>query len=445
MNFSRSCSFLFSIFIFLLFLPQPAAYSKTQEENNVQTATKIIEECYNNGKLDLLNNLVAGNYSEPKNELRGPDLLKYVIVWNRSRRPDFKVTVKDIFAEKEKVIVHYGYDGFDVVSQAPLNFDGVYVLEFERGKVVSGNNIFDSRHVLERMDYAILPPSRSAEMNRATFLDSMATKLFRANEIEYAAILYEKAIDLDPTLYYPYAGLATIQIIQGQTLNARKTLHQCYDKVKTLQQKRYTCYLVAATYFEDGDMQEALIEMDRALVHARHSNSIEQVISWYNTMSTVWRELGELEKAGQLQNERLEIVKESDLPLDVKENYRGDVLWNRVNNALLLDDLVMAKKAAEEFMTLDIEEDPRATPNYSKIQGVLMLHEKKYKDAVKFYESVYQSPLNFRRLAKAYEGAGDTMNAGRTWYKTAHFNVPSLPWLLMRKEAEAKVAHWARE
>ena len=90
-----------------------------QDENilelNKEIARRYYEECWNQGKVDRLDQLIGKDcrYHDPAFPSLAPgvDSLKRHITMSRNAFPDLRFTLDDIIAERDEVVVHWTANG----------------------------------------------------------------------------------------------------------------------------------------------------------------------------------------------------------------------------------------------------------------------------------------------------------------------------------------------
>lgn len=81
----------------------------TQE--NAATSRRVLEECFNKGNLDLIDQICTPNVVQhdpsTQGDLRGPRALKEQIQAYRDGMSDLELTVDEIFAAEDKVVTRW--------------------------------------------------------------------------------------------------------------------------------------------------------------------------------------------------------------------------------------------------------------------------------------------------------------------------------------------------
>jgi predicted ester cyclase len=116
-------------------------------EQNKQMISRYFEEVWNQGKLEVLDELIAPNYinHSPKapNPKPGPEGLKPIVAALRKGMPDVKYTIQDMVVSSDKVAVRLIITGThtgDLFGIAPTGkkvaFNQFQIERIENGKIV---------------------------------------------------------------------------------------------------------------------------------------------------------------------------------------------------------------------------------------------------------------------------------------------------------------------
>ena len=83
--------------------------------NQKQIVAKLFEVCFNQGKVELLPELVAADYSGPRGQT-GPASVANTITELHATFPDIHYTVEDMIAENNRVTIRWKWEGTQVGS-----------------------------------------------------------------------------------------------------------------------------------------------------------------------------------------------------------------------------------------------------------------------------------------------------------------------------------------
>ena len=115
-------------------------------KENKAIAERIVQEIWNEGNLELADEIIAPDYADRvagDGSPVGPDGFKQAVVGIRSAFPDFNITIDDMISENDKVALVWTFRGThkgELMGIAPtdklIEFDGIYLYRFKDGKLV---------------------------------------------------------------------------------------------------------------------------------------------------------------------------------------------------------------------------------------------------------------------------------------------------------------------
>lgn len=133
------------------------------------TMARIIDEGFNQGDVDALDELIADDFVEhedlPPGVPQGKGAPLAMITMMRLAFPDLKVTVEDMLQEGSKVVTRSRFAGthqgdFMGLSPTGNEFDipVIDIIEFRDGKAVAHWGVMDNAAMLEQLGVAEPPP-----------------------------------------------------------------------------------------------------------------------------------------------------------------------------------------------------------------------------------------------------------------------------------------------
>jgi steroid delta-isomerase-like uncharacterized protein len=142
-----------------------------QSNENKQIAQRFMEECWNQGKLDAVRELVASgcNYHDPvfPSLTSGADNIRRHIEACRGGFPDLKFTVDDTIAERNEVVHHWtarGTHKAQFLGMPPTNrkatVSGTSIYRMDGGKIVEQ---WSDWNLMSLMDQLGVAPAPKAE------------------------------------------------------------------------------------------------------------------------------------------------------------------------------------------------------------------------------------------------------------------------------------------
>ena len=136
-------------------------------ENNEKIFHRVIDEGFNKGNLDALDELFAPNFIEHQDGFMPPNIegVKEAIVSLRTPFPDLKLTVEEINVSNEKTWARITARG---IHQAPfmgrpptgksIAITVIDICRFENGKIVEHWGIADRFSLIQQLGFLPQPP-----------------------------------------------------------------------------------------------------------------------------------------------------------------------------------------------------------------------------------------------------------------------------------------------
>jgi predicted ester cyclase len=163
-----------------------AAAASTGAVNLAEASRRILEECFNEGKLDLADQLISAQAinhdpAEPARMrgLRGPEVFKQTVTMYRSAFPDVRITVDDVIAADDRVVLRWHSEGThrgELEGLAPTgargSVTGISIDRWENGKVVESWSEWDNLGLARQLGAA--PPEGSLGEKIGMALQRMA-------------------------------------------------------------------------------------------------------------------------------------------------------------------------------------------------------------------------------------------------------------------------------
>jgi steroid delta-isomerase-like uncharacterized protein len=134
-------------------------------EENKALARRVIEEMFNNGNLDVADELIAPDYVDHDpampEEIHGPEGFKEYVSMYRSAFPDIHIEIEDQIAEGDKVTTRWTGTGThegDLAGIAPtgnrVTLPGMEIVRISDGKLVEGWEGYDSMTMMRQLGVA---------------------------------------------------------------------------------------------------------------------------------------------------------------------------------------------------------------------------------------------------------------------------------------------------
>jgi predicted ester cyclase len=172
-----------------------AAQATTGPGDVSEASRRLLEESFNDGKLELADQLIspeAVNHdpAEPASlrALRGPELFKRTVTMYRTAFPDVRITVDDVIAAGDKVVLRWHSEGThrgELAGYAPTgargSVTGISIDLWKDGKVVESWSEWDNLGLARQLGAA--PPEGSVgEKIGMTIQRLMASRMRKKNQ-----------------------------------------------------------------------------------------------------------------------------------------------------------------------------------------------------------------------------------------------------------------------
>jgi predicted ester cyclase len=143
----------------------------SEQDKNVAVYRRLIDECFNKGDLDAVDEIAAPNFVEHEVQAEGigPDVLKEAITFLRTAMPDLHFEIEDmavvgdrIWSRIEATGTHDGPIFGRPASGNPVRMGFMDVSRFENGMIVEHWGIPDNLAMLLQMGIVSLPAPEPA-------------------------------------------------------------------------------------------------------------------------------------------------------------------------------------------------------------------------------------------------------------------------------------------
>jgi steroid delta-isomerase-like uncharacterized protein len=138
------------------------AGSKHMSDANKRHIEELYERCFNQGKMDVMDRLVAPDYVGPQGD-KGPESFKRTVIGLRTAFPDIHYAVSDVVAEGDRVAVRWRWSGTHkgpfrafAATGKPFSNTGTAIFHFRDGKIVAAAIETDRLGFLQQLD--VVPP-----------------------------------------------------------------------------------------------------------------------------------------------------------------------------------------------------------------------------------------------------------------------------------------------
>jgi tetratricopeptide (TPR) repeat protein len=270
--------------------------------------------------------------------------------------------------------------------------------------------------------------------------DSYAEMLSKQGRYEESITQYKKALEIKSDFFASRMGISNNLIYLNRYDDAKNNCDESYAIAKNDGEKRFALFTKTVACVDAGDIDGAMMEMQKQYDIAKNINDASAMSGDLNTMGNILFEAGRYDEAKIKYKESLQVIESSGLAEEVKDNTRRLNLYEDGRIALMNGKIEDAKKFAKVFET-------RATDVNNTFQiwlahylnGMIALKEKNYQLAIsEFEKSNMQNPQTYYYLAVAYSQSGDNVEAKSYADKCANFNaLISINQAFVRNQANA--------
>ncbi len=255
--------------------------------------------------------------------------------------------------------------------------------------------------------------------------DSYAELLLKMGRYDESIEHYRKALELNPNFVASHVGIATNLVLKGEHEAARRQIQDLYAMARTDGERRAAHFAATVSFVDEGKIQEALEEQNKQFALAEKIDDAANMAGDLVTMGNIYLETGRYDEALQKYQMAVEIVENSNLAEEVKDNTRRFYLFNAARVAAKKKDFETAKAYQEEYrQRVEAVNNPFQIRLAHQLAGIIALEEQNYDRAIEeLQQANQQNPYNFYRIALAYQGMGDRDKAREFCEKAANFNV----------------------
>ena len=269
--------------------------------------------------------------------------------------------------------------------------------------------------------------------------DSYAELLLKMGRYDDSIAQYRKALSIDPKFNPSYFGLSADYMYSGKPQEAAAELQHMADAARNDGELRTAYFGMAVLASDGGKFDEALAAMDKEFAVAEKKQDAANMAADLQAKANILMQMKKYDAAGKEFDRALQIVQDSNLSQEVKNNATRVHHFNAAGVAIAKGDLSAARNHVEEFRKA--AEESKNTGQLKQVHelaGRIALAEKKYEKAVEeLQQANQQNVANLFRLSEAYRGQGDAAKAGEYAKKAADFNsLPALPYAFVRAKAK---------
>ncbi|MEA2723722.1 MAG: hypothetical protein QOH59_1493 [Gemmatimonadales bacterium] len=269
--------------------------------------------------------------------------------------------------------------------------------------------------------------------------DSYAELLMKMGRFDESIAMYRKALATDPNFAPSRTGIATNLMLQGKHDAARAETWKAQQAARNDGERRGALFTTAVIYADEGKFEQALGELKKEYAVAEKIDDQAAMSADVVAMGDVLLEAGKPEEARKRYLQAVELVQQSDLSPEVKENTQLVHHYNLGRVAARAGDLAGAKQHAAAYLEgVTAKKNDAQTKQAYELVGTIALAEKKFDQAIAdLGKGNQQDAYNLYRIAWAYQEKGDEAKASELFQKVANQNsLPALNYSFVRAKAK---------
>ncbi len=269
--------------------------------------------------------------------------------------------------------------------------------------------------------------------------DSYAELLMKMGRFDESIAMYQKALATDPNFGPSHIGIATNLMLQGKHDAARAETWKLHQAARNDGDRRGALFTAAVIYADEGKFEQALAELKKEYAVAEKINDAAAMSADVVAMGDVLLEAGKTEEARKRYLQAVELVQQSDLSQEVKDNTQLVHHYNLGRVAARSGDLPGAKQHAATYLKgATAKKNDAQTKQAHELMGTIALGEKNYDQAIaELNQGNQQDAYTLYRMAWAYQEKGDEAKAGALFQKVANQNtLPALNYSFVRAKAK---------
>jgi tetratricopeptide (TPR) repeat protein len=272
--------------------------------------------------------------------------------------------------------------------------------------------------------------------------DSYAELLMKMGRFQESIAQYEKALAKNPNFVASYVGIGTDRVLLGQPDAARAALASLEKDARTNGERRLALFWTAASYLHEGAHDKALATLGEMRAIAEKDGDKAAVSGDLNLMGNVLLDAGRTDAALARFAECVEVIEAANVPAEVKQAARRNLLFDEARVALARKDVATAQAKLEAYGQAVAEHNvPFELRQQHELAGLVALQQGDAKAAVsELSQANQQDPRVLYELGLAYRAAGDKARAEQSFRSAADFNGLSFNYGYVRNKAQQALA-----
>lgn len=267
--------------------------------------------------------------------------------------------------------------------------------------------------------------------------DSYAELLMKTGRFEESIRNYEKALSYNPNFMASHIGIGNDYLFMNQPDKARESFHRLLELARDDRERRQARLWMAASYVHEMDWDSALEQMQAMYAIGETGGDLVTMSRDLVQMGDVLLSTGAAEQALSKYRDAMDLMERAEVPEEVKETARRNLLYNEARVALMQKDSDTARRRAEEYGEgIDARQVADESRRYHELAGRIALLEEGWQTALAEFEQANQrDPIVLCLQAKAWKGLGDEQKARELVERAANFNAIAFNYAFVRNKA----------
>jgi len=129
-------------------------------EDNKKIVLRFLEEVWGQGDLSIVDDMIAESHVHhlSRRDVHGPEGVRQLVSWLHTFLPDLQITIHDLIAEADKVVIYFTFSGTDKggyrdnpPSGKAVTYSGIDIFRVTGGKIVERWGIVDTISMMHQI------------------------------------------------------------------------------------------------------------------------------------------------------------------------------------------------------------------------------------------------------------------------------------------------------
>jgi len=268
--------------------------------------------------------------------------------------------------------------------------------------------------------------------------DSIADLYTKMGRHEDAINHYNMAIEKNPNFDFSQQKIGTNLVFLGKHEEGRQAYRKAHKMATSAAARVSHMRIIAHSYLYEDKYDKALNALDEALQMSKQEKLPELTASIYSEKSDIYLSQGNLEKAQKYADKSEKIIRESNLPDQVKNTYIKKALFDKTLVKAMDQNFDEASQLADQYQEHVMKDsNPLDIETYHALLGYIEFEKGEFDNAInEFKQADNENPHILYHIAVAYSQTGNNEEAAKYFDKIANWNEHSLEYALVRPKAQ---------